>query len=114
MYVEFQSDKSKQRLLLDVVEDGNLSNYAVVDNTFTEKGTPSNKQRHFYAFPDYDVKKGDAIVLYTKSGSLAPTFRNEATETKYHYFFWGVDHSIWNSDDTAHLLQLVDFSNKQV
>ncbi len=101
-------------MALEVTKDGNLSGYAVVDNTFTEKGTPSNKQRHFFAFPDYKVKEGDQVVLYTRAGSSPPKERNAEKGTKYHFFYWDVDHSIWNKDDTAHLLQLVDSSNKQV
>lgn len=109
--IKDHQDMDKQRLVLQATDDGNLINYAVVDNTFTTKGELSNKHRHFYSFPDYEVKKGDYVVLYTKQGTDTP---QKHGEDQYHYFFWNLEVSVWNEDDTAYLLQMIDSSKKSV
>ncbi|MEA1031587.1 hypothetical protein T3A99_23765 [Pseudomonas sp. N-137] len=40
--VKEQGEASAERLMLQALEDCNLSNYAIVDNTYDSNGAPSN------------------------------------------------------------------------
>lgn len=100
-----QSDKTKQRLRLKVTDDGNLNAYAIVDNTFKDGGIPSNVHRHFFSFPNYNVKKGDYVWLYSTTGTQTKLTNEGKTIT--HVFYWNLDISVWNAKDTAHLLKIV-------
>lgn len=106
-----QEDKGKQRLLLKVTADGNLSDYAVVDNTY-KNGIPSNLHQHYYSFPSHPVKKNDHVILYTSEGSDRSLPQNDGT--KYHFFYWNLDISVWNAIDTAHILKIVASSDKKI
>lgn len=106
-----RGDIQTQRLSLQVIADGNLKNYAIVDNTFTQEGELSNEHRHFYSFPDFQVKKDEFVVLCTKVGTTKPNCKYP--DGVYHFFFWNLNVSVWNENDTAYLLQMSDSSKKQ-
>jgi hypothetical protein len=107
-----QDDQDEQRLVLKATKDGNLSEYAVVDNTFKEGGIPSNLHQHYFSFPDYEVKEGDQIVLYTRGGNSAP--RQMDSGKMAHFFYWDLKISVWNPNDTAHLLKIVESTDKKI
>lgn len=106
-----QEDKTKQCLRLKVTADGNLSDYAIVDTTFKD-GIPSNLHQHYYSFPNHPVKDGDFVWLYSTSGT--DKTRSNVNETTTHVFYWDLDISVWNTVDTAHLLQIVDSSDRKI
>lgn len=103
--VKGQGDAKAEYLMLQALEDCNLSSYAVVDNTYDSTGAPSNKLRHTYFFPSTQVKKGDYISLHTKAGKNA---KAETTNGNPLYrFYWGLATSVWNdTGDTVHLLEI--------
>jgi len=106
-----QETQNEQRLGLKATANGNLRDYAVVDNTY-KNGEKSNLHQHYYSFPDYEVKEGEYIVLYTREGN---DHREEKTSGDiYHFFFWGLDISVWNANDMAHLLKIVASSDKRI
>ena len=50
-------------------------------------------------FPDNSVKKGDIIVLYTKSGE--DRIKANANGTKSYFYYWGLTSPIWKEDENA-------------
>ncbi|WP_442513920.1 hypothetical protein [Pseudomonas promysalinigenes] len=111
--VKEQGDANAEYLMLQALEDCNLSNYAIVDNTYDSNGAPSNKLRHTYFFPSTQVKKGDYISLHTKAG------RNAKAETTngnpLYRFYWGLATSVWNdTGDTVHLLEISGISKLRI
>lgn len=99
--IDFGTHES-ERVELKVLEDCNLHFYQIADTSYTEEGKISNKLRHFYWFPNQDVKSGDKIILYTKRGakSTSPLAGGKVKYTLY----WGLDSFVWNNDGDAAVL----------
>ena len=100
--------ESMERLLIRVVKDCNLRGYIIIDNTYDEKGTLLNVNRHIYVFPDVNAEEGDIIRVYTKKGINSTTKGSFGKESVlYRNFYWGFDKDItvWNKGgDTPFLL----------
>ena len=97
-----------ERVLIKVEEDCNLNKYILYDETFDEKGNPSNKVPHMYRFDSLDVKKGEYVSLYTKGkkGYSKGTMKNPK-DAPLHIIKRGLDINIFNLEgDTAHLVQI--------
>jgi hypothetical protein len=93
-----------------------IGNYTITDNTYAS-GSVSNKWRHTYSFPDKQIKKGDWVRLWTKSGinkESEGTFGDN--KVKIHEFFMNMGSSVWNKDgDVARLFyQIHAFTKKKV
>lgn len=84
-----------ERLQLRAVTDANLSFYIVFDTTYTSPTAISNKQRHAFWFPATQVRAGDHIVLYTGPGQ--PSANRNPDGTTSHFFFWGLEKTVWNN-----------------
>lgn len=111
--VREQGDAKAEYLMLQALEDCNLSSYAVVDNTYDSNGAPSNKLRHTFFFPSKQVKKGDYISLHTKAGKNVLGETNNGNPV--HQFFWGLATSVWNdTGDTVHLLEISDIAKLKI
>lgn len=96
---------NKERLWLKVLEDTNLEYYIVFDTIYTSKNSISNSQKNAYWFNSKQVKAGDSVVLYTKSGNYASKLKEDGTTS--HFFYWGFKNPIWNNEgDCAVLLEI--------
>lgn len=103
--VQGQGDIPNEYLMLLALDDCDLSRYAVVDNTYNTSGNASNKVRHTFFFPSKQVRKGEWVALYTKSGKY--NLGKTTTEKPLHRFYWGLNNAVWNdSGDTVHLLEI--------
>jgi hypothetical protein len=80
---------------IEVLKDTNLHYYLVADSTYGANGQITNKHRHFFAFATKAVKKGDFILLYTRSG-VDKSYPNKANTTT-HEIFWDLKTSVWNN-----------------
>jgi hypothetical protein len=71
-------------------------------------GEMSNLHQHFFSFPDWEVKEGDQVILYTQEGENSSYLRERKNGTKFtnHFFFWNLKISVWNKDDTAYILKI--------
>ena len=103
-----KDSEGKERLVIEVLEDCNLFDYMVLDTTYDNDNSVSNLLRHCYLFPNHEVKKGEAVLLYsTKGKSYKGQFSN--SKRTYHAFYWGLDKSIWNNEkDKALLLKIAN------
>lgn len=104
----------EERVLLEAMEDCNLSHYILFDRTFDENGIESNKHRHMYIFDSLDLRKGDFVYLYTrgKKDKDDNSFSNKRKTITYQ-LFWGIENQIWNNEgDTAYLLHYDDWMSK--
>lgn len=100
--------KESERVLIKVLEDCNLNNYILYDETFDEDGKPSNKVPHMYRFEKRSVKKGEFVSLYTK-GEKGYTLSTMKTPkgAPLHRIKRGLDINIFNkAGDKAHLVQI--------
>ncbi len=101
--IQHRGDKSKECMVLEALEDCDLSDYAVVDTACTPEGE-LNSWRHFHWFKSQRIRKGDYIVLRTRKGNdrarnsihMVSKLANKTYERH-----WNADSAIW-SDGGEH------------
>lgn len=104
-----QGDASKEYVWIEVLSDCSLNNYALADTTYYDDGSISNELRHFYWFPNTNVRRGERVSLRTGNGKNT-TVVNDKGQT-VHRFYWGLGRAIWNdSGDAAVLFNIVDWN----
>jgi len=104
----------KERLILKVLQEDDIGYYVVFKTTSFEDDSISNKVRYAYWFPDNQVRTGDLVILYTKSGRESKKF-NPLSGITSHFFYWGLEKTIWNEkNDSAVLLEVKDWDNKRL
>lgn len=113
-YVKDAGNIDKERVVLKVLDNNvNIGNYIVCDTTYISENEISNKLRHIFWFPDHEVKKGDLIVIYTKTG-IEKTMDNKSGNIT-HFFYWELDRTVWNIDeDAVTLISIKDWISKKV
>lgn len=89
-----------------VKESCNLSLYILTDTTYKTNQNISNKLRNTYWFPDYNVSKGDCIILYTGTYNRSPHKNFLGSYT--HYFAWELERTVWNNDKDCAVLFKID------
>lgn len=100
-------DYDKEYVMLQAVEDCDLSGYLVMDTTYDDTNVESNKRRHVYWFPEKRIEKGEYVSLWTKPGA-ANTGKTTGGGV-IHRFYWGVQTAIWNDEgDTALLFRVAE------
>lgn len=100
---------NKERLWLKVLQDTDMQYYIVFDTTYTSQKAISNLQRHAYWFDSKQVRSGDTVVLYTRKG--VPSSSQNSDGTKNHFFYWGLDSTIWNNTgDCAVLFEITNWT----
>lgn len=111
--IKSEGSADKEYVLLDVLEDCDIGEYLIADNTFTDKGTISNKLRHVYWFPDKKVKGGELVSLRTGKGKNTEV--NNSDGVKVHRFFWNLESSVWNDNDAdaAVLMHISAWTHKK-
>ena len=112
VYVKDNGDLGNERIVLKVLGDTNVGSYIIADTTYYSDERISNDLRHVFWIPDKDVEQGDLIVVYTKSGK-DKTVENK-TGNSTHFFYWGLERTVWNKDgDAAVLFSLDDWIFKK-
>lgn len=101
MKVEIKSiadkgDPKKERLVLRVQHDVNIGQFLVLCTGFSN-GQVNIGIRNTYWFPDKDVRAGDLVVLYSKSGGDNEKVLDSGA--KAHFFYWGLPGPRWNDPD---------------
>ena len=106
----FGQDTNDERLTLDVLNDCNIKNYIIMDTTYDDDESISNKWRHALHLPDIMVKKGDQVKIYTRKGKNR-TVRAKSNACDLHFVYWGLDGNIWNKEgDIAYLYEIADYN----
>ena len=88
----------KERLILRVLSDTDVGEYVLFRAGYRD-GSVTTGVRNTLWFPDKAVSKGDLVVVYTKSGR--ENERRKDDGLMLHFFYWGLNEAIWNSDDHA-------------
>ncbi len=100
-----RGDMTKQRIVFEVTHEGNLSDYKIVSDGISEKENLSKAENYFYSFPNFEVRKGDFVVLYFKEGAQRT---EKFVDGICHFFYCGLDYSNWGNDEAIYILQLAN------
>ena len=111
MNLEIQSftapgDLINERLVLKASASLDVGDYAIFQSTKSGDGKATAGNKIAYWFPDSDIKSGDLVVLYTKSGTRGAK-QLESGKTA-HFFYWGLQTPIWKDENVGAVVLLVD------
>lgn len=103
----------KERLAIRVLADVNIGSYVVLRSIKSDKGKPVSGTKDAYWFPDIEVKKGDMIVLYTKSGTSGKKAL-AGGDGLAHFYYWSKKTPLWGEDknNTAVLICAESWTSK--
>jgi len=87
-YIKDPGNLDKERIVFAVKNDEQLGKYLIAESVLIENSRFSAKIKNVYWFPDQELKQGDKVVLYTKSGNNN-TNKNEDGSTTY-FYYWGL------------------------
>jgi len=97
-----ENEGREERVTFTAQAETNLRNYLIYDTTFTAEGEQSNKGRHVFRFPDYEVEACQEITLIIKTGIK---IKRPAT------FYWHRSSPVIN--DTGDHLVLIEIKSEQ-
>ncbi|CAI1705349.1 MULTISPECIES: hypothetical protein [Serratia] len=86
----------KERVVIEILEDGNVGNLVVTSTSQQGEGAVSSKIKNPYWIPDQDVKKGDLVVVYTKEGRKNNR-ENDDNSSSYFYYI-GMDEPLYDEN----------------
>jgi hypothetical protein len=99
--------QSNERLVIRAETDADVGEYLVMCSSTSSEGNATAGRKVAYWFPDKEVKSGDLVVLYSKSGTQSEKkLQSGATA---HFFYWGVDKPLWVSGNGAVLLLALEW-----
>lgn len=99
LHVPDKGNLDKERLVLNAIADTDIGEYAVLQTGFRKESVTTSVY-HTYWFPYKRVSEGDLIILYTRTGRIGNEKIME-NENKAHFFYWGIEVSIWNHENRA-------------
>jgi hypothetical protein len=98
----------KERVVIDLLEDGNTGTLIVASTTQQSANSVSARISSPYWVPDQDVKKGDLLVIYTKKGSRNSKENTDGT-TSY-FFYMGRTEALYvGSDQTVAVFDIASW-----
>ena len=92
----------EERVVCKVLADADVGRYLLGVGRYTVETNLSSNLSKVFWFPDKQVKAGDFIVLFTKSGTNRE-YANRSNSTT-HAFHLGLDTVLWISPDMAAIL----------
>ncbi len=101
MGIEDIGNIQKERVVLRVLEDTDVGQYAIFKSNKSSETSVSSRVSETFWFQDQEVKKDDLVVIYTKAGSYKVS-KNQSNNS--HFFYWDKSSSIWGEPDDALVL----------
>ena len=92
-------------ILLEGLKDTNLQGFAIIAET-EEKNT--HNASHLFKFPEWQVKQGDYVRIYTGLGT--PKTKRNLLESKTHFFYWENESSFFSKK--AGNIELVQYKSE--
>ena len=99
---------NKERLHLSVLQETNLSYYAVLLSRYVTPASIANGSLAGFWFPNQLVRAGDQVILF--SGPGTQTAQRQANGTTIHFFYWGLPNTVWNhSSNCAVVIEVANW-----
>ncbi|AHL34729.1 hypothetical protein CD58_18305 [Pseudomonas brassicacearum] len=100
-----QGDAKNEYVVIRAQKACDLKGYMILDETYKDDGSTSNKHRHVFTFPSWEVEEDEYIFISTRSGTNRKGKTTEGTPASY--FYWGLNSSVWNEEgDKVHLVKI--------
>lgn len=87
----------KERVVIELLEDGNVGTMIIASTKQQSSTKVSARIKSPYWIPDQEVKRGDLLVIYTKSGSRNSKENNDGTSS--YFFYMGESQPLYNKED---------------
>lgn len=96
-----KGDLPNERLVISVLKDSNIGEFAVF-RTGLVNGEIQIGVTNTYWFPDKQLKAGDLVVLYSKTGKISEK-KLERGNMAY-FYYWGQSQALWKTSEKAAVL----------
>jgi hypothetical protein len=100
-------DLEKERLVLKIVKDVDIGDYAVFCTSISSDGKATAGPKKAYWFPDDVVKSGDLVILYTKQGTSSTKELDDGRTA--HFYYWRQEQALWDSKHGAVVLEISEW-----
>jgi hypothetical protein len=96
-------DKARERVVLQAEKNLDIGWYILLATRISKDGTTLGGLVPFcFWFPNREVKSGDIIVAYSKTGQSKR--KDNSSGNVSHFFYWGLEDAIWGSDSLRPVL----------
>jgi len=108
-----KGDEKEERLVISVLDNCQMNEFIVMDNTYLDYHSISDEDRNVYIFPRVKAKKGEIVILHSSVGEYSR--RKNGKGNIVHRFYWGLERPIWNDEgDCAYLIKISEVDSKCV
>ena len=83
-----------EHVFLKVEANCDADDYLLTDSTYGSDEAPTTMLGHVFFFPPCLVKKGDYVMVWTRSGT--PYLSRTTWDARQHNLFWGLDKTVWS------------------
>lgn len=96
---------NRERLHLRALAEVELNRFAVLANRYLSPASLATGGLLAFWFPPVVVKPGDSVILFSGSGAYSTSRAPDGTTN--HFFYWGLQRTVWNrTGDCAVLVEL--------
>lgn len=92
----------KERIIFKAISDGQIGSQFVMKTKKMGATKVAASVAPVLWLPDHEVKKGDLVVLYTKTGTTQSR-ENDGGNTS-HFIYWGESKPLFSNNDDAVVL----------
>ena len=104
--IENKGVAENERIILKVLESDNVGQYVIFKTKKLADDRVSSRPSDVFWFQNKEVKKGDWVVIYTKSGTYKSII-NEKGNTS-HFFYWDKKEPLWKDSIDIPILLHID------
>jgi hypothetical protein len=106
--IEGIGDINRERIVLKALRETDIGDYAILLSKRSEEGIPTGGSiESAFWFPNRDLKPGDLVILYTKSGKRGQKSIGEEKTSHFYYWDWG--RPIWTTKTIPVLLHAAEW-----
>jgi hypothetical protein len=106
-YVEDAGDITRERVVLRATTNVDIGLYALFRCRVSKDGKPLSGAATAYWFNNKEIRAGDFVVLYTKSGSASQ--KKGASAATSYFYYWNLTAAHWTTDTVPVLADIPDF-----
>jgi len=105
-----KGDLQNERIGLQAIKDCEIKFYQLFRTEFLESGGFYNRSTAAFWFAPKNIKAGDKVVVYTRTG--VDKSEVKADGTTVHFFYWGLNQAIFT--DNKHGVVLAEMVNWEI